>query len=268
MVQVTPPSGPCPQAQNAGWANRLREKTRCFVQDVDAVLRHDPAARSRAEVVLTYPGLHALWLHRAAHALWKREHPLAARILSHLSRAATGVEIHPGAHIGRGVFIDHGMGVVIGETSTVGDGCLIYKGVVLGGTSNARGVRHPQVGENVVIGTNATILGNIEVGDGARVGSGSVVVRSVPAGATVVGVPGRAVRGDGTEDFEETLDHASLPDPVADMIRALRSDNEALRVRLARLEAASGLASEEREESDQADDREKRLRHSQRQVGG
>ncbi len=268
MVQVTPPSGPCPEAQKRGLVGAAREKARCLMQDVDAVLRHDPAARSRAEVVLTYPGLHALWLHRAAHALWKRERPLAARVLSHFTRAATGVEIHPGAHIGRGVFIDHGMGVVIGETSTVGDGCLIYKGVVLGGTTNARGVRHPQIGENVVIGTNATILGNIEVGDGARVGSGSVVVRTVPAGATVVGVPGRAVRGDGTEDFEETLDHASLPDPVADMIRALRSENDLLRERLERLEKAAGISPPPEREPESENESEAPDGHSHRQVGG
>ena len=248
-------------------SRRRQDKKRCFMQDVDAVLKHDPAARSRAEVVLTYPGLHALWLHRAAHSLWMREHPLAARLVSHVSRAATGVEIHPGAHIGRGVFIDHGMGVVIGETSTVGDGCLLYKGVVLGGTTNARGVRHPQIGENVVIGTNATILGNIEVGDGARVGSGSVVVHPVPKGATVVGVPGRTVRGDGSEDFEETLDHASLPDPVADMIRALRNENKDLRERLERLEKAAGIETD-KPTAKKDHESEPPATHTERQVGG
>ena len=168
-----------------------------------------------------------------AHDLWTHGHPLAARLLSHATRFATGVEIHPGARIGHGVFIDHGMGVVIGETSTIGDGCLLYKGVVLGGVSRDRTVRHPQLGKNVVVGSNACILGHIEIGEGARIGSGSVVVKAVPAGATVVGVPGRfaAVSGIGTR-----LDHASLPDPVIDLIRGLAQENDRLRARMSKIE--------------------------------
>lgn len=207
------------------------------------MLEHDPAARSGLEVVLTYPGVHALWMHRFAHALWAKERRLTARILSHVNRFVTGVEIHPGATIGQGVFIDHGMGVVIGETATVGDGCILYKGAVLGGTHAERTQRHPQLGKHVVVGTNASILGNIRIGDGARIGSGSVVVRDVPAEATVVGVPGRVIpsTADRRARFEATLDHASLPDPTAEMLRALRNENERLRARLDRLERALGV---------------------------
>ncbi len=224
----------------------------CLRRDVQAVLAHDPAARSSLEVVLTYPGLHALWVHRAAHRLWVGGRPLAARLLAHASRAATGVEIHPGARIGRGVFIDHGMGVVIGETAVVGDGCILYKGVVLGGTRNEPVQRHPRLGEHVVVGSNAVVLGDVRVGDGARIGSGSVVVRDVPEGATVVGVPGRVVppRSDRRARFEATLDHANLPDPVTEMLRSLRDENERLRARLERLERALQLPAAPRDEED------------------
>ncbi len=207
--------------------------------DVKAALEHDPAARSALEVAILYPGIHALWSHRVAHALWESDRKLAARVISQASRFVTGVEIHPGARIGKQVFIDHGMGVVIGETATVGDGCLIYKGVVLGGTSLEHRVRHPQVGSNVVIGSNACILGNIAIGDGARIGSGSVVVKPVPAGATVVGVPGRLVTPAASKGarFAAMLDHASLPDPVSDMLRTLAAQIERLRERLEAVEA-------------------------------
>ncbi len=215
-------------------------------EDVTAVCNNDPAARGAWEVMLLYPGLHALWLHRAAHELWTHEHSFAARLVSHANRFFTGIEIHPGARIGRGVVIDHGMGIVIGETATVGDGCLLYKGVVLGGTSLARTVRHPQVGRNVVIGSNACILGNIQIGDGARIGSGSVVVKPVPADATVVGVPARVIVPIGHR-FDAALDHANLPDPVTDMIRALAHQNERLRQRLSRLEDKLGVEHDERE---------------------
>lgn len=215
-------------------------RAKSYLRDVDAVLQHDPAARSRLEVVLTYPGVHALWMHRAGHSLWRRDRKLAARVVSHLGRFLTGIEIHPGATVGDGVFIDHGMGVVIGETATVGDGCILYKGVVLGGTTMERARRHPQLGRHVVVGTNAVILGNITVGDGARIGSGSVVIRNVPAGATVVGVPGRVVplAGGRRAQFDATLDHASLPDPTTEMLRSLRDENERLRARLERIEQA------------------------------
>jgi serine O-acetyltransferase len=221
------------------WIRRLPAALKRMRDDVATACANDPAARSSFEVVLTYPGIHALWAHSLAHDLWDDDRRLAARAVSHLARFLTGVEIHPGARIGQRVFIDHGMGVVIGETATVGDGCLIYKGVVLGGTSLEHRVRHPQVGNDVVIGSNACILGNITIGDGARIGSGSVVVKPVPPGATVVGVPGRLVpaASDRRGRFSATLDHASLPDPVADMIRALSAQNERLRHRVEQLEA-------------------------------
>jgi serine O-acetyltransferase len=209
-------------------------------EDIRAICSNDPAARSPLEVVLVYPGLHALWLHRAAHGLWRRDVKLGARVLAHANRFVTGIEIHPAAHIGRRVVIDHGMGVVIGETASVGDGCLLYKGVVLGGTSLDRHVRHPQIGKNVVIGSNACILGAIRVGDHARIGSGSVVVREVPAEATVVGVPARVIVPKAAR-FDAALDHANLPDPVTDMIRALAEDNERLRERLLTLEKRLGV---------------------------
>ncbi len=249
---VTPPTPDCAGAEAESPFSRLAARARCMKRDVEAVLTHDPAARSVYEVVLTYPGLHALWLHRVASALFKHEQYLPARLVSHANRFLTGVEIHPGATIGQGVFIDHGMGVVIGETATIGDGCILYKGVVLGGTSLERTVRHPQLGKQVVVGSNACILGAIEIGDGARIGSGSVVIKPVPPGATVVGVPGRTMplRGDKRARFDSTLDHASLPDPVAEMVRALRDENERLRARIERLENKLELPPDDDEEPD------------------
>ncbi|MFZ5472267.1 MAG: serine O-acetyltransferase [Myxococcota bacterium] len=208
---------------------------RALIQDIEAAIRHDPAARSKLEVLLAYPGVHALALHRVAHALWNRGHPLAARLFSHYNRFTTGVEIHPGARIADGVFIDHGMGVVIGETAVIEEGCIIYKGVVLGGTSLARRTRHPHLHPNVIVGSNACVLGAIHVGEGARIGSSSVVIKDVPPGATVVGVPGRIVR-EQKRNFADELDHASLPDPVADVMRSFAAQQEALIERLARLE--------------------------------
>jgi len=248
--RVTAPTSDCAQAQQAGFVRRWGARLRCMRRDVEAVMMHDPAARTAVEVVLTYPGLHALWLHRVAHDLWEVERPLAARLISHANRFFTGIEVHPGATIGQGVFIDHGMGVVIGETATVGDGCILYKGVVLGGTTMARNRRHPQLGSHVVVGTNACILGNIEVGDGARIGSGSVVIHPVEAGATVVGVPGREVvpGHDKRARFDATLDHANLPDPVSAMLRSLRDENHRLRERLERLEAALKIESPQDDE--------------------
>ena len=167
--------------------SRLRE-------DLANVLEHDPAARSRWEVLTCYPGMHALWLHRIAHAAWRRGFCWLGRFISHIGRMLTGIEIHPGATIGRRVFIDHGMGVVIGETAEVGDDCTIYQGVTLGGTSLYRGAkRHPTLGRGVVIGAGAKVLGGFEVGEGAKVGSNAVVVKPVPAGATAVGNPARII---------------------------------------------------------------------------
>ena len=168
-----------------------------FREDIDAVMARDPAARSRLEVMLCYPGLHALLFHRLAHRAWKRGWWVLGRFLSHVGRLVTGIEIHPGATIGRRVFIDHGMGVVVGETAEIGDDCTIYQGVTLGGTSLAKGAkRHPTLERGVIVGANAQILGGFIVGEGARVGGGSVVVKPVPPGATAVGNPARIIQRD------------------------------------------------------------------------
>ena len=191
-------------------------------KDVQAVFKRDPAARNLCEVIFCYPGLHAIWLYRLAHFLWVREFISLARFISHISRFLTGIEIHPGAKIGRRFFIDHGMGVVIGETSEIGDDVLIYQGVVLGGTTRERKKRHPTIGNYVVIGAGATILGPVKIGDGARIGSGSVVVKSVPAGATVVGIPGRVMeRKKRLVKPLIDLEHGKLPDPVAEAVNIL-----------------------------------------------
>jgi serine O-acetyltransferase len=163
-------------------------------EDMACIMERDPAARSRLEVLTCYPGLHALVLHRMAHWLWQRGLIWAGRFVSHIGRFLTGIEIHPGATIGRCVFIDHGMGVVVGETAEIGDGCTIYQGVTLGGTSLSKGTkRHPTLGRNVIVGANSQVLGGFVVGDGARIGSGAVVVKPVPAGATAVGNPARVI---------------------------------------------------------------------------
>jgi len=208
-------------------------------EDIQTVFAKDPAARSVLEVIFCYPGLHALWLHRLAHFLWQHKLRFLARFLSHISRFLTGIEIHPGAKIGRRFFIDHGAGVVIGETAEVGDNVLIYQGVVLGGTTLKKEKRHPTIGNNVVIGTGAVALGAITIGDGARIGSGSVVVKSVPPRATVVGIPGRIV-----EDRQKPLldlEHGKLPDPVAEAIKLVLREQDRLEERLKRLESSSGM---------------------------
>jgi serine O-acetyltransferase len=227
-----------------GWIEKIKSSVELALEDIHAVCRSDPAARTPLDVALVYPGLHALWLHRAAHALWQHDVKLGARLVAHANRFMTGIEIHPAARIGRRVVIDHGMGVVIGETATVGDGCLLYKGVVLGGTSLDRRTRHPQVGRDVVIGSNACILGAIHIGDGARVGSGSVVVKEIPPGATVVGVPARIIVPKHAR-LEAALDHAALPDPVADMIRSLAENAERLQHRISTLEARLGIETDD-----------------------
>lgn len=189
------------------------------------------------EIFLCYPGLHAIWLHRIAHFLYQREWFTTARLVSHLCRWFTGIEIHPGAKIGRRLFIDHGMGVVIGETSEIGDDCLIYKGVVLGGTTLKKKKRHPTLGNRVIVGSNSTILGAITIGDGARIGSNSVVVKSVPPGATVVGVPGRIVESL-TAEVKADLDfeHGNLPDPLSDIMKMILQLHSKLEERVKRLE--------------------------------
>ncbi len=194
-------------------------------EDIQTVFQKDPAARSWFEVLTCYPGLHAIWLHRIAHWLWRARLYWPARFVSHLVRFLTGVEIHPGAMIGRRFFIDHGMGIVIGETAVIGDDVLMYKGAVLGGVSLTKGKRHPTVGDRVVIGSNATILGPVEIGHDARIGSGAVVVSSVPEDSTAVGVPARVVRGPHLVPGPcENLAHGELPDPVAEQCRRLAEE--------------------------------------------
>jgi serine O-acetyltransferase len=198
-------------------------------KDIRAVFERDPAAKTILEVLLCYPGLHALLFHRLAHALHKRGLVLLPRLISHFSRALTGIEIHPGAKIGEGFFIDHGMGVVIGETAEVGDNVTIYHGVSLGGTGKEKGKRHPTLRNNVVVGTGAKLLGPIEIGEFARIGAGSVVLNNVPSHTTVVGVPGRVVIYDGERVPSVDLNHENLPDPVAEMLYCLQQQIDDLR---------------------------------------
>jgi len=203
--------------------------------DIEAVFENDPAARSKLEVILTYSGLHAIWAHRVAHALYKRKFYTLARIISQASRFFTGIEIHPGAKIGRKFFIDHGMGVVIGETAEIGDEVIIYQGVTLGGTGKEKGKRHPTIGNRVVIGAGAKVLGSFKVGDNTNIGSNAVVLREVPPNSTVVGNPGRIVKRDGQR--VDRLDHTNLPDPVVEMFRQLQEQIQELRSEIERLKA-------------------------------
>ena len=199
-------------------------------EDIASVFHRDPAARSKWEVLLCYPGLHAIWLHRMAHWLWRRDARLLARMLSNLARWLTGIEIHPGAKLGRRFFIDHGMGVVIGETAEIGDDVTLYQGVTLGGTSWNKGKRHPTLEDGVVVGAGAKVLGPFTVGRGAKIGSNAVVTKAVPAGATVVGIPGRIITRDDSRDAEQDCKRQAMaekmgfdaygetrdmPDPVA-----------------------------------------------------
>lgn len=212
-------------------------------EDIQTVFEKDPAAKSLLEVLLCYPGLHALWLHRIAHWLYNRKRYVLARLISHISRHITGIEIHPGAKIGRKFFIDHGMGVVIGETAEIGDNCLMYQGAVLGGVTLKKEKRHPTIGNNVVIGAGAIVLGPVKIGDNARIGAGSVVFRDVPANATIVGVPGRIGLGFSSEEISQ-LEHGKLPDPIADGFNYLLKEVEALKERVKKLESVEGIASQ------------------------
>ena len=212
-----------------------------FADDISGMIARDPAARSRLEVVLCYPGFHALLFYRLAHAAWQAGWPLLGRFLSHVGRVLTGIEIHPGARIGRRLFVDHGMGVVIGETAELGDDVMLYQGVTLGGTSLHKGKRHPTLGDRVIVGAGAQILGPITVGAGARIGANAVVVADVPADATMVGIPARAVQSRAsTGDFcAYGLAGRDLPDPVARALSGLIDEVAALKARIAELEAAA-----------------------------
>ncbi|MNZ56940.1 Serine acetyltransferase [compost metagenome] len=193
--------------------------------DIQTVFENDPAARSKFEVIFTYSGLHAIWNHRIAHAFYRRGWFTLARIVSQTSRFFTGIEIHPGARIGNRLFIDHGMGVVIGETCEIGDDVVIYQGVTLGGSGKEKGKRHPTIGNNVVIGSGAKILGSFKIGDQSNIGANSVVLKEVPAGSTVVGIPGKVVRQAGKR--LDRLNH-QLPDPVVDAMGGLQQQIEQL----------------------------------------
>ena len=199
-------------------------------EQINTIFREDPAAESVLEIILCYPGFHAILLHRLAHWLFTRRFHLIARLISQFSRLMTGIEIHPGATIGRRFFIDHGMGVVIGETAEVGDDVLVYQNVTLGGTGKERGKRHPTVGNHVVVGTGAKILGNITIGNYVKIGAGSVVIRSVPDSSTVVGIPGRIVRS--RVDVNDNLEHGRLPDPEGQLIDDLARRIEGMELQI------------------------------------
>jgi serine O-acetyltransferase len=211
-------------------------------KDIQAVFERDPAAKSVLEVLLNYPGLHAIWFYRVSHFFYKKKWYVLARFISQVGRFFTQIEIHPGAKIGEGLFIDHGAGVVIGETAEIGDNVTIYQGVTLGGTGKEKGKRHPTIGNNVVISTGAKVLGSFKVGDNVRIGAGSVVLKEVPPDCTVVGVPGRIVVKDGVNlnknrIKEIDLQHNNLPDPVQEMLLCLQRQIHRLEEKVYQLEA-------------------------------
>ena len=214
-------------------------------EDIAVVFEQDPAATSKLEVILTYAGLHAIWSHRIAHALYKNKWFFLARLISQISRFFTGIEIHPGAKIGRRFFIDHGSGVVIGETCEIGDDCTIYQGVTLGGTGKEKGKRHPTLGDNVLVATGAKVLGSITIGENSKVGAGSVVLKDVPPNSTVVGIPGVVVIQDGVK-VKKKLDHQDLPDPVSDRCKQLED-------RVAELQGYIDRLTEEKERNNRHD---------------
>lgn len=211
---------------------------RTIKSDIQTVFDNDPAARSVFEVIFTYAGLHAIWCHRIAHWFYRRRLFTIARIISQINRFFTGIEIHPGAKIGKRFFIDHGMGVVIGETCEIGDDVMLYHGVTLGGSGKEKGKRHPTVGNNVVIGAGAQVLGSIKIGDNSRIGANAVVLKEVPPNSTVVGNPGRVVKRNGVR--VDRLDHGDLPDPVIEICRNLQEQINELRAELRREREKNG----------------------------
>jgi serine O-acetyltransferase len=212
-----------------GFFERMRE-------DVQAVFHNDPAARTALEVILAYPGVHAIWLHRFAHWLWNHRLKLVARMVSEVSRFFTGIEIHPGATIGRRLFIDHGMGVVMGETTEIGDDVLIYQGVTLGGTSLKKEKRHPTIEDHVMVSAGASVIGPVQIGRGSRIGAGAVVVSSAPPYSTIVGIPGKIIEGESARQDVAELEHGHLPDPVARAINNLVEKMNRLGVRMEEIE--------------------------------
>ncbi len=207
-----------------------------IAKDLQAVFERDPAATSRLEVFFMYSGFHALLAYRISHWLWNHKIPFFPRLISQVTRWLTGVEIHPGASIGTGFFIDHGMGVVIGETTEIGDYVTLFQGVTLGGTGKERGKRHPTLGNHVVVGAGAKVLGGIRIGDNVKVGANAVVLRNVPANSTVVGNPGRIVRCEGERLPEATMDHTNIPDPIAERFDAMEQELIALRKKVEQTE--------------------------------
>lgn len=200
-------------------------------EDIEVIFDQDPAARTYIEVMLTYSGLHAIWGHRLAHAFYRRKFFFLARFISQVSRFFTGIEIHPGAQIGRRFFIDHGMGIVIGETCEIGDNVAVFQGVTLGGTGKEKGKRHPTIKDNVLIATGAKVLGSITVGENSKIGAGSVVLKEVPPNSTVVGIPGKVVIQDGIR-IKKDLNHTDLPDPIADRFKELEQEVALLKAEL------------------------------------
>ncbi len=219
---------------------------RSMRSDVLAVFENDPAARSVFEVIFTYAGVHAIWAHRIAHALFRRRMFTLARIVSQTSRFFTGIEIHPGAKIGNRLFIDHGMGVVIGETCEIGDDVVLYQGVTLGGTGKEKGKRHPTIGNHVVIGSGAKVLGSFTVGEHARIGANAVVLQEVPPHSTVVGNPGRLVRRNGQK--LDKLDHGNIPDPILELHRQLTDELEQVKAELNTLKQNSQQQSQQQQQ--------------------
>ncbi len=220
--------------KEGGWIRMFKS----FKEDIDVVFDQDPAARNYIEVILTYSGLHAIWAHRIAHAFFKRKFFFIARVISQVSRFFTGVEIHPGAKIGRRFFIDHGMGVVIGETCEIGDNVTLFQGVTLGGTGKEKGKRHPTIQDNALIATGAKVLGSIVVGENSKVGAGSVVLKDVPPNSTVVGIPGKVVIQDGVK-IQKDLNHCDLPDPINDRMKQLEKEVNELKSLLREYEGRS-----------------------------
>ena len=228
-------------------------------EDIRVIMEKDPAARSRAEVVLCYPGFHAVQFHRAAHWIWNRGFRLGARMISHIGRMVTGIEIHPGARLGRRVFIDHGMGCVIGETAVVGNDVTLYHGVTLGGVTLKKEKRHPTVGDRVVVGSGAQVLGPISVGDGARIGANAVVIADVPPGVTMVGIPARQVMPrDRTATADEFVAYGTpsggVPDPVSKALDGMMGEIQALHARIAELEESVARAQPRHEDGTCVDD--------------
>lgn len=203
-------------------------------EDLEVVFEQDPAARNYFEVILTYSGLHAIWSHRLAHTLYKRKFYFLARTVSQISRFFTGIEIHPGAKIGSRFFIDHGMGIVIGETCEIGNNVTVFQGVTLGGTGKEKGKRHPTIKDNALIATGAKVLGSITIGENSKIGAGSVVLKDVPPNSTVVGVPGKVVVQDGKR-IKKDLNHCDLPDPISDRFKALEAEVARLKQLLERV---------------------------------